>query len=63
MIELTRLNGSIYFLNPDMIMTVEATPDTIITMTNGEKVMVKETTRQVVDRFVDFKRRVFSPDA
>ncbi len=63
MIELTRLNGSVYFLNPDLIMTVEATPDTIITLTNGEKLMVKESTRQVIERFAAFKRTVFHPEA
>lgn len=58
MIEVTRLNGSIYFLNPDMIITLEATPDTVITLTNGEKLMVKESPQELIDRFVTFKRRI-----
>ena len=60
MIEVTRLNGSIFFLNPDMILTLEATPDTIVTLTSGEKLVVKDTPEQIIDRFVAFKRRIVS---
>lgn len=58
MIEVTRLNGSIFFLNPDMILSMEATPDTVITLTNGEKLLVKDTPEEVIDRFVAFRRRI-----
>ena len=58
MIEVTRLNGSIYFLNPDMILTMEPTPDTVITLTNGEKLMVKESPQTLIERFVALKRRI-----
>ncbi|HEY9686847.1 MAG TPA: flagellar FlbD family protein [Coleofasciculaceae cyanobacterium] len=58
MIEVTRLNGSIYFLNPDMIVTIEPTPDTVITLTNGEKLMVKETPPELIDRYINLKRRI-----
>jgi flagellar protein FlbD len=58
MIEVSRLNGSIYFLNPDMILTLEATPDTVITLTSGEKLMVRESPADLIDRFVAFKRRI-----
>ncbi|WP_373533138.1 flagellar FlbD family protein [Vampirovibrio sp.] len=60
MIEVSRLNGSIYFLNPDMILTLEATPDTVITLTSGEKLMVRESPADLIDRFVAFKRRIVS---
>ena len=60
MIEVSRLNGSIYFLNPDMILTLEATPDTVITLTTGEKLMVRESPPELIDRFVAFKRRIVS---
>lgn len=60
MIEVSRLNGSIYFLNPDMILTLEATPDTVITLTSGEKLMVRESPSELIDRFVAFKRRIVS---
>jgi flagellar protein FlbD len=58
MIEVTRLNGSIYFINPDLILTLEATPDTIITLTSGEKLMVRETPQVLIDRFIALKRRI-----
>ncbi len=58
MIEVTRLNGSIYFINPDMILLMEATPDTVITLTNNEKVMVRETTDTIIDRFITLKRHI-----
>jgi len=60
MIEVTRLNGSIFFLNPDMILSMEATPDTIITLTNGEKLVVRDSPETIIDRFVAFKRRIVS---
>lgn len=58
MIEVTRLNGSIYFINPDMLMTVEATPDTVISLTNGEKLLVKESPQVLIQRFIEYKRQV-----
>lgn len=58
MIEVTRLNGTIFFINPDMILTLEATPDTVITLTNGEKLIVKESPQDIIDRFVHLKRRI-----
>lgn len=58
MIEVTRLNGTIYFINPDMILTLEATPDTVITLTSGEKLIVKETPQELIDRYVTLKRRI-----
>lgn len=58
MIEVTRLNGTIFFVNPDLIFTLEATPDTVITLTNGEKLVVKETPEELIDRFVCLKRRI-----
>lgn len=58
MIEVTRLNGSIFFINPDLILSMEATPDTVITLTTGEKLVVKDTPEQIIDRFVNFKRRI-----
>ncbi|MCE3235774.1 MAG: flagellar FlbD family protein [Vampirovibrio sp.] len=58
MIEVTRLNGTIYFINPDMILTLEATPDTVVTLTSGEKLIVKESPHELIDRYVALKRRI-----
>ena len=43
MIDVTRMNGTIMSLNDDLIESVEETPDTVISLTTGKKVMVKET--------------------
>lgn len=58
MIEVTRLNGSILFLNPDLIISAEATPDTVITLTTGDKLLVRETPETLTERFIALRRRV-----
>ena len=58
MIKVTRLNGKELVINADLIETVEATPDTIITLTTNSKFMVKETPEEIVDKVVEYKRRI-----
>lgn len=58
MIVLTKLNGSQFVLNSQLIRTVEATPDTTIRLTTGESVMVLETIQEVVDRAADYERNL-----
>ena len=60
MIKLTRLNKQEYYLNSDMIETVEMTPDTVITMLNGKKFIVSESSEEVVDRVVRFRGKIKS---
>jgi flagellar protein FlbD len=55
MIELTRLNGTTFFINPDHIWLVEQTPDTVLTMINGERLMVVEKAIEVTDKFYQFR--------
>ncbi len=57
MIELTRLNGSVFVLNADLIETIEATPDTVISLVTGKKYVVREKVAEVIDRIVEFRRR------
>jgi flagellar protein FlbD len=59
MIQVTRLNGQEVFINADLILFLESTPETILTLENGKKVTVKETISQVIDRVVDFKSRCY----
>ena len=47
MIELTRLNGTVFGLNPELIEVVDSTPDTVITLTTGRKFIVKESRQEV----------------
>ena len=58
MIFLTRLLGSEVVINSDLIVTVEKTPDTVITLTTGDRIMVKESVAEVVDRAAAFRHRV-----
>ncbi len=57
MISLTRFNGTQFWLNAELIETVEATPDVIITLTNGRKYVVKETAEQVVAAVFAYRKR------
>lgn len=58
MIQLTKINGEEFILNSDLIETIEETPDTIITLTNGKKLVAKESSRVVVQMVIDYQRRI-----
>ena len=58
MIHVTRLNHTPVVLNCDLIEQIEATPDTVISMTSGQKIMVLESTEEIIDRVVLFKRSI-----
>jgi len=58
MIELTRLNKKSIVVNSDLIEFIENTPDTVITLVTGEKVVVTETVEEIIDRIVVFRRRL-----
>jgi len=57
LIEVTRLRGSKFVINADLIETVEATPDTVITLVNGHRYVVEEPVGQVVDLVVSYYKR------
>jgi flagellar protein FlbD len=58
MILLTRLNNRPLVVNSDMIKFIENTPDTVITLVTGEKIVVLETVTEVLEEIVSFRRRV-----
>jgi flagellar protein FlbD len=60
MIELTRLNGNPIVLNSDLIKTAEASPDTMLTLINGEKLIVREGTAEVVERVLAYRARLLA---
>ena len=60
MIELTRLNGSPMVLNSDLIKTAESSPDTMLTLINGEKLIVREDTTEVVERVLAYRARLLA---
>ncbi|MDP4153157.1 MAG: flagellar FlbD family protein [Bacillota bacterium] len=58
MIKVTRLNGKEFYINCELIEFMEETPDTVISMTTGKKLVVTETTQQVLDLIIAYKRKV-----
>lgn len=60
MIEVTRLNKKEFVLNCDWIETVESTPDTVITLTNGKKYVVTESVDDIMKKVVEYKQKIFS---
>jgi len=58
MISLTRLDGKELWVNSDQILTVEATPDTLLLLQGGQHLMVREPPDEVVERIVAFRRRL-----
>ena len=57
MIAVTRLNGKKFVINAEQIRYIETTPDTMITMFTGEKVVVKETLKKVVKLAIQYQRQ------
>jgi flagellar protein FlbD len=58
MIQLTRLNNHPLVVNSDLIKFVEQAPDTVITLVNGDKIVVRERAQDVLERVVQFRRSV-----
>ena len=59
MIRLTRLNQETFLLNSDLIEQVDITPDAVITLTNGHKLLVRESPDEIVRRVLQFRHSVF----
>jgi flagellar protein FlbD len=58
MIKLTRLNGEEFILNADLIRFIETGPDTFITLTTDDRLVVREKVDEVVSRAIDYARRI-----
>jgi flagellar protein FlbD len=58
MVRLSRLNGQVIAVNPDLITWIEVTPDTTLSLLGGEKVMVRETLEDVIDKVIAFRREI-----
>ncbi len=57
MIKVKRLNGKEFVINSDLIEFVEETPDTVITLTTGRKVVVQEPIDDIIDKVIAFKSK------
>lgn len=60
MIRVTRLNNQPLVINSDLIKLLETAPDTLLTLVNGEKIVVKESADEVIERIVAFRREVLA---
>lgn len=60
MIEVTKINDVRIIVNAEFIEIIEETPDTVITLTNGKKIIVKETKKQVKELVIAYKKEIFS---
>jgi flagellar protein FlbD len=63
MIPLTRLNQARFYLNPDLIKEMEANPDTVLTLTTREKIVVLEPLSTIAHEIVQFRRQIQTLDA
>jgi flagellar protein FlbD len=60
MINVTGLNNKHMYLNADHIEKIEQVPETIITLTNGKKYIVLETPQEIINRVIEYKRKIFT---
>ena len=58
MIVVTRLDGKKYWVNPHQIESMECNPDLTLTLLSGKKVVVKESPEEVIDKIVEYRRRI-----
>ncbi len=63
MIQVTRLNQTAIVLNSDLIEQIESTPDTLITLTNNQKLIVLETADEIVERIRRYRRSLLIPNS
>jgi flagellar protein FlbD len=61
MIHLTRLNHTSLVLNAELIEHIEMTPDTVISLTTGQKLVVRETADEIIDRVIQYRRHLMTP--
>ncbi len=61
MIALRRLNNQSIMVNADLIESLESTPDTVVTLTSGNKLIVRDTMEEIQAKIIDYQRRVQGP--
>lgn len=58
MIDIMRLDGKIYWVNPHMIESMETTPDLTLTMLSGRKIIVKNSPKELIDKIIEYRRNI-----
>lgn len=58
MIKVKRLNDKEFVVNSELILYIEETPDTVITLTNGQKIVVTDSVDEVIDKVINYKTKI-----
>jgi len=58
MVEVTRLDGTVYYINPHQIEYIESNPDTTLIMLSGKRLVVREDYQSLFDKIVDYRRLI-----
>lgn len=58
MIKVKRLNGKEFVVNSDLIMYIEKTPDTVITLTTGQKIVVTDDIDDIINSIIEYKAKI-----
>jgi flagellar protein FlbD len=61
MIRLTRLNNKLLVVNSDLIKFIENAPDTVLTLVSGEKIIVLESSQEIIERVIAYRRQLIQP--
>lgn len=59
MIYVKRLNNKPLYINSDLIEFIEETPDTVISLTTGKKMVVEDSALEILDKIIEFKKRIY----
>ncbi|MBO4731634.1 MAG: flagellar FlbD family protein [Spirochaetaceae bacterium] len=58
MIEVTRLDGKVYWINPHQIERIEINPDVTLVMLSGQKLIIREKPEEVTERIIEYRRQI-----
>jgi len=58
MIEVMRLDGKVYWVNPHMIESMEANPDLTLTMLSGKKIVVKNPPSEIIEKIIEYRKKI-----
>jgi flagellar protein FlbD len=58
MIEVTRLDGKVYWINPHQIERIEINPDVTLVMLSGQKLIIREKPEEVTERIIKYRRQI-----
>ncbi len=58
MIEVMRLDGKVYWVNPHMIESMETNPDVTLTMLSGKKILVKNQPSEIIEKIIEYRKKI-----